>query len=394
MAVSGKIRSGLLALALAAVLCGCSPAAVTEPTGTPSATPTVTQTPPALDPVPPPTATPTLVPATPTPSPTPDPTPTPTPIQYELTSFLPLEDLHIKYEIEPGGGTEETYVEYIGSNEHSVQHRIFSSLRSSPSVQVLKCIDGKLMRTYTRDKVGYTYRYLKNKSDDPEVLLQEPIVQGESWQVTGGTRTITNVDKILDLSVGSYRTVEVSTTYDDGSRMYQYYAPDFGLVAEYRYENGVEVSRMEAVSRETDRGFSQRICFYFAQPQTESIRSIIRTVTIKPNASMGSRFMNQLRSVPSGSGLIALDGVSIRSISLDSKGVHVDFADSLITTISDIGRASEGLLLTALANTFCDYYQTERFYITIEGELYESPYRFLQEGEYLTPDYSNVYELK
>ena len=397
MSTSGKFRPGVFALALALVLSfsGCAPASVAEPSATQDAAPTQTQTPPPLDPLPPPTPSSTPVPATPTPSPTPDPTPTPSPVVYEVTSFLPLDDLHIKYEIQPGGGTEESYVEYVGKNEHSVQQRVFSQKSSSPSVRVLKCEDGKLLLTYTKDKVGYTYRYLKNKNGEAEILLKEPVAEGESWDVPGGTRTITSVDKILDLSLGSYRTVEVLTVSDDGSRMYQYYAPDFGLVAQYRYENGVEVSRMEAVSRETDRGFSQRIVFYFAQPQTESIRSSVRTVTVKPNASMGSRFMNQLRSVPGGSGLLALDGVSINSISLDSRGhVHVDFASSLITTISDIGRASEGLLLTALANTFCDYYQTNRFYITVEGELYESPYRFLQEGEYLSPDYSNVHPLK
>ncbi len=106
---------------------------------------------------------------------------------------------------------------------------------------------------------------------------------------------------------------------------------------------------------------------------------------------MGSRFVNQLRTVPSGKGLLALDDLSIKSIRLDGRGyVHVDFTSSLTNIVSSVGRATESLILIALTNTFCDYYQTNRLYITIAGEQYESPYRFFMEGDYLSPNYSRA----
>ena len=77
----------------------------------------------------------------------------------------------------------------------------------------------------------------------------------------------------------------------------------------------------------------------------------------------------------------------------DSKGyIHVDFGSSLTTIVSNVGRATESLMITGLTNTFCDYYQTDRLYLTVSGEPYESPYRFLMEGEYFSPNYSKASE--
>lgn len=47
-------------------------------------------------------------------------------------------------------------------------------------------------------------------------------------------------------------------------------------------------------------------------------------------------------------------------------------------------------MLTALANTFCEYYGVSQFDITIDGELYESQYRFFLPEEYVKPDFENV----
>lgn len=342
-----------------------------------------------------PTATPTTPPtATPTPTPTPTATPEPTPVVYDLESFLPTGDLHISYTDENGVVALETYVEYADEAEEAVrvQHRVITRDSDSPYVQVTQCRSGQLVRTYLKPQVGYTYNVLGSTQNEEEALLCEPVTLGTEWEVKGGTRAITAVDRIIDVSLGSYRAVEVTTRYDDGSRTVQYYVPDFGLLCEYGYAaSGERTHVLEASTQESDQGFTQLIRFYFVQPYTSSIRYQSRRVTIMPNASMGSRFINQFRTAPSGSGLITLDDVSINSIRLDSHGyVHVDFSSSLITTVSSIGRTSEGLLLTALANTFCEYYQTSRMYITVNGGLYESPYRFLMDGEYLSPDLRNV----
>ena len=382
------------ALLAASLLCGC----VSD--GPAPATPTASLQTPVLSPSSQPDPTPTVTPAptptltpdpTPTLSPTPTPTPTPTPVAYELESFLPLEDIHIRYESPDSSDYRETYVEYTDEDSHAVQHRVFSNSSSSPEVTVTYCEDGQLIQKRIKNSVGFTYNFLSEKGASQQVLLKEPLVEGNSWAVEGGTRTITNTDHIIDMPLGAYRALEVTTEYTSGKRTVQYYVPDFGLVAEYSYEGGKLTGKLEAVSTDTDQGFTQLIRFYFAQPNTDSIKYENRSVTVKPNASMASRFVNQFRSVPTGSGLFALDGISIRSIRRDSHGyIHVDFGESLTAIVSNVGRATENLLITALTNTFCDYYQTDRLYLTVEGQPYESPYRFLLEGEYFSPNYSKA----
>jgi len=314
-------------------------------------------------------------------------------VVYDLADFLPVEDLHLRYESGLSGGYIETYVEYADENESgvAVQHRVISNSAQSPEVRVTRCENGRLFVSYRKANVGYTYRFLDHASNAEDVLLMEPVAVGTSWEVEGGRRTITAVDCIIDLSIGSYRAVEVTTEYGTGRTTLQYYAPAIGLVAEYTLENGSYAEKYEATLLASDQGFSQLIRFYYPQPLTDTVRYEARTVNVKPNASMGSRFVNQFRRVPAGKGLLALDDLSIKSIRLDGKGyVHVDFSPSLTKIVSSVGRATESLILIALANTFCDYYQTDRLYITVAGEQYESPYRFFMEGDYLSPDDSSV----
>ncbi|MGI6150733.1 MAG: GerMN domain-containing protein [Christensenellales bacterium] len=385
--------SAITAYVLSALLFwGCVSSDV--PTETPSHSPIVSEaTPsptPGVDLTPSPT--PELTPA-PTPTPSPSPAPSPTPIVYDIADFLPTEDLHIRYESSLSGGYIETYVEYTDENEsgRAVQHRVISTSRRSPEVRVTRCENGRIFVAYEKSGVGYTYRFLDHSSNIEDILLMEPVEVGTSWPVDGGVRTITAVDHIIDLSIGSYRAVEVTTSFDSSRKTLQYYVPAIGLVAEYTLENGAYTDAYEATLLSSDQGFSQLIRFYYAQPLTDTVRYESRSVNIKPNSSMGSRFVNQFRRVPSGKGLLALDGLSIRSIRLDSKGyVHVDFSSSLTRIVSSVGRATESLILIALTNTFCDYYQSDRLYITVAGELYESPYRFFMEGDYLSPDDSRV----
>ncbi len=206
-------------------------------------------------------------------------------------------------------------------------------------------------------RVGYTYRFDWRVNNCEDILLMDPVEIGNSWPISGGTRSITAVDHIIDLPIGSYRAIEVTTSYDSGVKTLQYYVPDIGLVAEYTLENGEYTESFEVTLLSTDQGFSQLIRFYYAQPGSDSVRYENRSVNIKPKSSMGSRFVNQFRTVPSGKGLLALDDLSVKSIRLDGKGyVHVDFSSSLTKIVSSVGRATESLILIALTNTFCEYY--------------------------------------
>lgn len=378
-------KTRMLAILLCALLplAGCQSR---QEANSPDVLPVTPQPSPTQPVTPPPTPS-----ATPSPTPLPplDPTPSPTPepIVYNLADFLPLEDLYLKYEGMPGSASQEWYVEFY--SDDSVQHRVLGA--SGSGVQIFRCKDGALKKVYAREKIGYTHRFLGRKDNTDETLLCEPLSVGNSWTVEGGTRTITAVGKTVEVPIGTYRVIETTTTYEDGLRSIAYYAPEVGLLAQYDYRDDELVQRLEASVREKGRGFAQSIRFYFAQPGTDSVRSILREVTVHPNTSMSSRFIKQLRSVPSGSGLIALaDTVTIQSISVDKNVVHVDFSAGFITSIANLSRPGERLMLTALANTFCEYYGVSQFDITIDGELYESQYRFFLPEEYVKPDFENV----
>lgn len=359
------VRFILVAVVAALLLSACSEERVL-PSATPIATANVTPQPPL----------------SPSPSMRPRPTDSAEVISYyPVTDFLPLADIFIRYSSKLSAADRNVYVEFFDEELHAVQRKILSS--EGPIMEVLRCEDGKLIRTHLNKNIGYTYNFINSSPNDDEILLSEPIKVSNQWKIKGGTREITAVDKLVSIPIGSFSTVEISTYYDDGSRCVQYYMRSVGLIAQYDLdEKGLLSSVYEATFREKNNGFPQRVRFYFANMEKGIVNSIMREVLFSPHTDPKLRFATELRNVPGASGLIPLSpNVRILSIVPNFKGgVSVDFSHQLISEM-DLGADGENLLLSAIAKTFAEYYQANRVFVTIEGGPYESPYKKLPLGK-------------
>jgi len=88
------------------------------------------------------------------------------------------------------------------------------------------------------------------------------------------------------------------------------------------------------------------------------------------------------------------ENVKINKIYLDEKKVlNIDFNKELITGMN-AGASYEELIIHSIANTFGEYYKSEKISITIEEKPYESGHILLQKGEYIEPDYTNAVKVE
>lgn len=321
-----------------------------------------------------------------TPAPTVAPIPSPTPVTYSVEDYLPFEDVHIRYDESVTQTTIDSYVEYYNVEKQVLQRKTLDD--KSALLEVLQIRDGVLSCVLTLSDLFYMHNFTDRIGETSEILIAEPIVVGNQWPVPGGTREITALEKHMPVPIGSYAALEITTNFNNGARQVQYYMKNVGLVADYYFDpNGVMLRKMEARMRERGAAQTQNMNFYFADPANNCVSFVTRGIDLPANVNMRDKIANELRNVPGSTPLIPFSpSVRILSIRPDLKNsVTVDFSRHLVEEMTLEGRG-ERLLLTAIANTFGDYFGVSRVYILVEGEEYISPNIMLLPGEYLTPD--------
>lgn len=310
----------------------------------------------------------------------------------DISTFFSTENAFLQSTIL---GTKSTiassYVEYTKSSKgiDRIQRRTFYSDAQTPTVEVLTFDGQSIRRTTLLENISYTYNFLSKNNMD-ETLLSTPIAIGTTWDIPQGKSSITSTNLQLTLPFGKISAIEVFTKYDNGETRRHYFSSGIGLVAEYYMNTSSEItSGFELQEREIDRIYTQQIRFFYPIQNTSDaspIQYVSQDVRFVPNMDMRKLFSEKLSTPPTNSTLIPLSStVKIQDISLSDQSVSVDFSSELVTQM-DLSRQEEKLLLQALANTFGEYYQKNKVYITVEQENYESRYFFFLDDEYWTPN--------
>jgi hypothetical protein len=326
---------------------------------------------------PPPESTPTEQ-ATPTPTPTLSPTPTasatPAP-HYSIEEFLPLEDVYYGYADE-AGELVDSVVEYFDETDSVVQRRLIQQKRVEGCV-----IDGdSLILKYALDGVGYRYNFTSRSNDATTVLLKSPIETGAVWDSADGRSEITDTAALLRLPIGEYTCVCVSTTRADGSSTLRYFAPGVGLVARYDTAADAKRTSLELKYIETARPQAISVKLYYVSMATKSLKYTTRTLKFSANQSVVSRITSELRSAPSGLAPLT-SGAKVSGVRVSGRRVTINLAKPL----NGVEAGHEKLILYALINTYCDYYNATSARVLANGEAYVSDGLSLGIDEYIPP---------
>lgn len=302
-----------------------------------------------------------------------------------------IENVHYQYN---GYGNEyaeyETYVDFI--NDGAMQTRTVNPGTESVSVYVIE--DGVLKRVYNQGEVYYRYDYTDARKTE-EILIKGPIEVGTSWKLDDGSnRSITSVDATVEVPYGTFKALEVTTTGKD-SVTKQYYASGIGLIKQEFISNNdtSEAISSQLASVEENVPYKQSVKFYYPDFNNNRLVYVEKQIQFNTNDDITDVFAEQLQKVPENSGLTPLisEDTTVRSIKFDpdTSVVTVDFSKEFISDMN-AGSSLEVMILDSVADTFGNYFQTNKVAITIEGGAYESGHMYFKKGEYMTADWQNV----
>lgn len=313
-----------------------------------------------------------------------------------VKEYFPIYmDTRLVYE---GEGNEyayfNVYTDY--ASESLVQQRIDNG--GTQTVRVIEIDDNAIVQKLFRGEVYYRENLLRLAStaggisvaDDgtnADILLKVPIKVGNQWTLAdGSTRSITNVDAEVETLHGNRKAVEVTTVGKHGTTL-DYYSEGIGLVKTIYRTEGSEVS---STLSQIEEGvpFVQLVNFYFPSvDDSDAIYYVSREVPYYTNDITRIKLETEYRDAYDQGGekisTVFSENTKINSLYLNEDGmVYIDLSGDYLTEMN-AGAGYESAMLQCIANTFGGYYNVERVYITIDGELYSSGHISLEKGEYI-----------
>lgn len=308
-----------------------------------------------------------------------------------VSEYYPIKE-NVKYDYEGAGNEYAAFTVYVDyTDENMVQLRTDNG--GTVTVSVIELSDGRVTKAFSESEVYYRENFLDKTVQPQEVLLMEPIETGTTWTMPDSSvRTITSISAPVDTPSGTYSAVEVTTEFADGSKTYYYYAKDIGLV-KYVYKSAdMEMEVSSSLSGiEENAELTSGIRFYFPNINDEKLYYTDKEISFRTNDITRELLAQGYKDAATDQFSSVLSkNAKINSLYLNNDGmVYIDLSSEFLTEMN-AGAAYEQMILQSIANTFGNYYGSDKVVLTVNNQLYESGHIKLEKGEYLKVDLTNT----
>jgi len=235
---------------------------------------------------------------------------------------------------------------------------------------------------------------LEMKDDKEEILLMEPLVKGTTWTLKDSSvRTITNTSVDVTTPAGTYKAIEVTTESPDGKTV-NYYAKDVGLVKSLFSSGENEIS--SSLSKiEENVPLVQKINFYYPNINDSKIYYESKDISFKTNDITKQTLEKAYKEVVNSNvGKVFTTNTKINSLYLNKdKMVYIDLSRAFLSEMN-AGAAYEKMILQSVADTFGNYYNSEKVVLTLDNAFYESGHIAMGKGEFIKVINAGTVEIK
>ncbi|HSR04165.1 MAG TPA: GerMN domain-containing protein, partial [Proteiniclasticum sp.] len=171
-----------------------------------------------------------------------------------------------------------------------------------------------------------------------------------------------------------------------------YYAEDVVLIQSLNIGEGYEVSsslqkvEMDAVQKKV-------VNFYYPNAMDERIFLYRKEIQFTTNDIPRNLIIGAYKELPKEAAPVLTPNTKVNYLYLNEDGmVYVDLSRDFMNEMN-AGAGYESLILQSLANTFGDYYGTDKVMLTIDGETYESGHIMLRKFEPLKVNYDSIVDM-
>lgn len=138
----------------------------------------------------------------------------------------------------------------------------------------------------------------------------------------------------------------------------------------------------------------ENVNIYYYDVVTDKIVYVPTSIEIK-NKEVATALVNELKKSPTEDiSPVINSNITLKSANLDnnSNTIKLDFSSNFVTE-QNLGAGTESGTLTAICNTFGDYFNVSKVIITLDGKPYSSGHIIKTEGEAFDVNLDNSIEL-
>lgn len=300
-----------------------------------------------------------------------------------IQEYFPfVENTYYEYEGD-GNATQQYFTSYLKDNR--IQRRITGV--GLPYDYVLEIKDGKLSVVCAKENNALFQNFLEEPQERPYVILQEPLKQGQKWEIDEtGSSEITNMKAEVEVPFGKFEAMEVTCVFTNGYTTKEYYAKDVGLVKSIFIKDGVEQSQSVLKNYSKDAKTDLTLQVFYSDEQATKLEPEDVTAQFKTNDDILKTFETILKTGKGGQGAgLISEGTKINKLETneEEKLTKIDLSQNYIDEMN-AGSSYEILLLQGLTNTLGYYANTPNVLITVDGKNYNSGHIEKADGEYFT----------
>ncbi|MGM0396068.1 MAG: GerMN domain-containing protein [Bacillota bacterium] len=314
-------------------------------------------------------------------------------VEISLGDYYPfVHDAIYEYEGLGNEFAEQTvFLEF--ENGQRGQYRAINP--GTETVKIIEKTADSVREIYLEGEFYHTENILSTPAIKNNILLKEPLVKGNSWELEDGyIREITDLEKDIETPYGAFKAIEVTTYFEEDRMQKNYYVKDVGMVAVEYLDGETQISSLlrNIVSGPYEKDIR---LFYPLERNNEIITTYLDySFKFSTNDHLENIF-EKLFKEPVEESLtpVISEDTLINSIFLD-KGtwtVKVDFSSELIPGWN-AGSSLELELIRSIVNTLGEFYDTERVYMSIEGVPFVSGHYGMTENEVFTVDTEGIDE--
>ncbi len=300
--------------------------------------------------------------------------------QERVEDYFPARE-NVRFTFE-GIGNE--YATYVSQPEFTAGNKLQTRVDNGGTIisKVYKWENGKLTRVLTTEEAYVRENLLNAPEKESEVLLAEPLVVGTAWEAQGGQRSITGVSVSVTTLTGTYQALEVTTKGAQANTM-DYYVKGIGLVKSVFQPGENEISSSLAEVK-TDTPYLQVVRLYY--PGTDGSGRYYREVQLSlPTNQTLAAAMEEAYKVPPGkqAGSVFPPDARILSLGKNDQNILQLDMNQAFALAANANPTYEKAVLSCIAGTFGELYQTDKLLLTVEGKPYQSAHVTLAQGETL-----------
>ncbi len=282
------------------------------------------------------------------------------------------------------GSARNTNAFVVFSDESRVQVAVHQpALGNDWYNEVYELSNGEIKQILSKPNSTANINLLNEDFEQEEtIILKEPIVVGNTWKINNSDAeaTITNIDSEVKTFEGLFKTIEVSIDYRNGNYRKNYFSETAGLVKSVEINNdGSKTELLLANVEPMSTGLDRAMYVYYLQNGTYTgVPTLVNFKT--PTNKETTEVFREILSTPTDENLKALISpytkINLIEIDESKRYLHVDFSKEFYAYTAK-EKSVEAKHLSALANTFCRYYQVLNLKITVDGKPYTTAnYKF------------------